>query len=236
MQRRRQRCVALVALACAALTATACDRFSDRTSEMSEAVPAVEAPSAEEIAFREAKQATRKQATDEALEILKRASDFLNGQQTLRFEAILGFDAVQPWGQKLEFGGTRRVTLRRPDHLRVEVQNREGGEQTLIFDGQRIAVDIPGENAYALVERPGSFAEALDHLIQELGTPAPLVEFIQGDFYAAIVPLIRSGIDLTYSFSPRARASVGFYHLSNADIYETNGGANTLLFSLATSL
>ena len=191
MQRRTCRRVALVALACAGLAATACSRDSDRSSELA---PEAEPPSAEAIALREAKQATRKQATDEALAILKRSSDFLNDQQSLRFDAVLGFDAVQPWGQKLEFGGSRRVTLRRPDRMRIEVQARDGGEQTLLFDGQHLAVEIPAENAFALVERPGSFDDALDYLIQELGTPAPLADFIQSDFYEEAVPLIRSGI------------------------------------------
>ncbi len=191
MERRTYWRRALVALACAGLAATACNRDSDRSFE---AAPEAEPPSAEAIALREAKQATRKQATDEALAILKRSSDFLNDQKSLRFDAVLGFDAVQPWGQKLEFGGSRRVTLRRPDRLRVEVQARDGGEQTLLFDGQHFVVDIPAENAFALVERPGTFDEALDYLIEELGTPAPLADFIQSDFYAEAVPLIRSGI------------------------------------------
>ncbi len=191
MKRRKYRRRALVALACAGLAATACSRDSDRSSE---AAPEVEPPSAEAIALGEAKEATRKQATDQALAILMRSSNFLNDQPSLRFDAVLGFDAVQPWGQKLEFGGSRGVTLRRPDRLRVEVQQRDGEEQTLLFDGQRLAVVIPAENAFALVEKPGTFDELLDYLIQELGTPAPLADFIQSDFYAEAVPLIRSGV------------------------------------------
>ena len=191
MERSESRRRALVALACVGLAATACSRDSNGSSG---AAPEAKPPSAEAIALREAKESTRKQATDEALAILKRASNFLNAQQSLRFDAVLGFDAVQPWGQKLEFGGSRRVTLRRPDRLRVEAQARDGEEQTLLFDGQRLAVVIPAENAYALVEKPGTFDELLDYLIEDLGTPAPLADFIQSDFYAEAVPLIRSGI------------------------------------------
>lgn len=181
----------LAALACAGLLATACSGEPDRITTPP---PVAAPPSAEEIAFREAKEATRKQATEEALAIFKRSSDFLNAQKSLRFDAVQGFDAVQPWGQKLEFGGSRKVALRRPNQLRVEVQNRDGDEQTLHFDGKHFAVEIPAENAFALVERPGTVDELLDYLILELGTPTPLADFIQRDFYEEAVPLIRSGI------------------------------------------
>ncbi len=182
---------AAVALACAGLVAAACSGDSDRNPETA---PVAAPPSAEAVALREAKEAARKQATDEALAIFKRSSDFLNAQKSLRFKAVQGFDAVQPWGQKLEFGGSRMVTLRRPDRLRVEVQDREGKEETLLFDGRQFAVDLPAEKAFVRVERPGSIDQLLDYLIEELGTPSPLADFIQSDFYENAVPLIRSGI------------------------------------------
>ena len=182
---------AVVALACAGLLVAACSADSDRSSATA---PVAAPPSAEAIALREAKEAARKQTTEQALAILKRSSDFLNAQKSLSFNAVQGFDAVQPWGQKLEFGGSRRVFLRRPDRLRVEVQDRDGEVETLHFDGQHLAVDIPAENAFVRVERPGSFDQLLDYMIDELGTPAPLADFIQSDFYAEAAPLIRSGI------------------------------------------
>jgi hypothetical protein len=37
----------------------------------------------------------------------------------------IGFDAVQDSGQKIEFGETRKVVLRRPDRLRIDATKRE---------------------------------------------------------------------------------------------------------------
>jgi hypothetical protein len=136
---------------------------------------------------REGEATVEDKATAEALEILKRASDFLAGQERFRFDAYMGFDVVQDNGQKLEFGSTRKITLRRPDRLRVEAQRRDGEEQSLFFDGKQLAVHFPRENAYASVEKPGTLDQALDYLVEDLGAPAPLSDFLYSSFYAEAV-------------------------------------------------
>jgi len=42
--------------------------------------------------------------------------------QTERFSVVVrdGYDVVQESGQKLEFGEVRKLTVSRPDHLRIE--------------------------------------------------------------------------------------------------------------------
>jgi hypothetical protein len=129
----------------------------------------------------------------EALAELKLAADFLGAQQSLYFEAALGYDATQVNGQKLEFGGARKVTMRRPDRVKAHTESREGTEATLFFDGKTISIDLPDENAYVSVEKPGTLDAAFDYLAEDLGVPAPLADLLSSNFYADIADRIMAG-------------------------------------------
>jgi hypothetical protein len=129
----------------------------------------------------------------EVLAELKLAADFLAAQQSLYFEAVLGYDVVQANGQKLEFGGSRKIAMRRPDRVKAQAESREGTEGTLFFDGKFISIDLAHENAYVSVEKPGSLDAAFDYLAEDLGVPTPLADLLSSNFYADIADRIAAG-------------------------------------------
>lgn len=88
----------------------------------------------------------------DAVALIKRLGDFLRAQTRFSFTVDQSYDVVQTDGEKLEFGGTRTYTLRRPDRLRIEGDARDSSPRTLYFDGAQIAVWIPSDKAYALVK------------------------------------------------------------------------------------
>ena len=45
------------------------------------------------------------------------------------------WDVTQPSGEKIEFGETRVMTMRRPDRMRVETTRRDGRRRVFLFDG-----------------------------------------------------------------------------------------------------
>jgi hypothetical protein len=51
----------------------------------------------------------------QAIPILKRMADFLSQAQRLSVTVDIGFDVVQSSGEKLEFGETHKIVVRRPD-------------------------------------------------------------------------------------------------------------------------
>jgi hypothetical protein len=112
--------------------------------------------------------ALRRTLTGEALADLHRAGAFLGAQPHFSFRADLSYDVMQPDGQLLEFGGVRRVVVRRPDRMRFEVTDRSGATKTLTFDGATVSVDLPDHDAYVSIERPGSLYAAIDHLAYRL--------------------------------------------------------------------
>jgi len=129
----------------------------------------------------------------EVLAELKLSADFLAAQQSVYFEAALGYDVVQVTGQKLEFGGNRKITMRRPDRVRAHAESREGTEVTLFFDGKSISIDLADENAYVSVEKPGSLDAAFDYLAEDFGVPTPLADLLSDNFYADIADRIVAG-------------------------------------------
>jgi hypothetical protein len=179
----------LLAVLAAALGA--CGGESEPTPTVVEEVEVVE--EAEVAEHAPAKAAAREADTAEALAILKEMSDFLGEQQQFSFRAELGWDSVQVTGQKLEFGGTRSFTVRRPDRLRVEARDREGEKITLFFDSLRISIDLPDDDAYVSVAKPGTIDEVIDYLTDDLGAPAQLAEFVHSDLYDDVAKKFESG-------------------------------------------
>ena len=102
---------------------------------------------------------------EQAMAVLKRMAALLSQAQRFSVTVDIGFDAVQDSGQKIEFGETRQIVLRRPDRLRIDATKRDGAKSTLLFDGKDITVVHPQENVYATVARPGSVDEAIAYFV-----------------------------------------------------------------------
>jgi hypothetical protein len=91
---------------------------------------------------------------EQAMAVLQRMTAFLTQAPRFSVTVDTGFDVVQDSGQKIEFGETRQMVLRRPDRLRIEVTKRNGAKSGMLFDGQDIAVFNTQENVYATVASP----------------------------------------------------------------------------------
>lgn len=114
------------------------------------------------------------ESQQEAAELLKNMVDHLVGLQSFSVAYRAGFDVVQPSGQKIEFGETRRVTLARPDRLRVEQVASDGRRDVAIFDGRTITVLDADAGVYAQAPQPGTVDDALVYFVRELRLRMPL--------------------------------------------------------------
>ncbi len=155
--------------------------------------PAGGVAASDEAVRKAAIEATIEANTDEVKGLLKESADFLAAQSRFGFRAHVGYDVVQLNGQKLEFGSTRKVTVRRPDRIRIEVTQRDGDRMVLFFDGEQIAIDLPEEKAYVAAKKPGTLDAAIDYLVDDLDTPAPMHEFLSSNFYDGMKDAILSG-------------------------------------------
>lgn len=111
---------------------------------------------------------------ERAFAILKKANDFLAQAQHFSVNVENGYDAVQASGLKVEYGATRKYTIRRPDHVRIDTDQRNGNQRGFRFDGKEIAIFDTDQKVYATVEHPGTIDEAFNYFVDQLQMPIPL--------------------------------------------------------------
>jgi hypothetical protein len=114
----------------------------------------------------------------DAAALLDRMARAVAGAKRFTVTAETAWDVVQPDGEKLEFGETRRVAVRRPDRVRVDAERRDGSRRGFVYDGRDIAVVDLDRRVYASVPKQGSLDQALDYFTQELGMRFPLAELV----------------------------------------------------------
>jgi hypothetical protein len=129
---------------------------------------------------------------ERAMSILKRMADFISHTQRFSVMVDTGFDVVQDSGQKLEFGETRQIVVRRPDHMRIDITKRDGGTSGFLFNGQEIAVFNTREHVYATAARPGTLDEAIAYFINDLDMRFPLSEMISSTLVETLPAKVRA--------------------------------------------
>lgn len=141
------------------LVACAAPEATTRSTESPTAEPAAAAP-------------VEPQADAEA--ILMGMAKLLSRTQRFSVNVRSSYDAVQPSGQKIEFGDVRTLTVSRPDRMRVEAERSDGHKHLVLFDGKAITVYSSPRNVYASISRPGNLDEAIAYFKRDLHMRLPL--------------------------------------------------------------
>jgi hypothetical protein len=119
-------------------------------------------------------QSTPPASEQSALAILKNMSEYLAKAERFSVSIRDGYDAVQQSGQKVEFGEVRKVTVSRPDRLRIEVERSDGEKGLVIFNGKDLTVYTADKNVYATVSRQGTLDQAIKYALDDLKVRVPL--------------------------------------------------------------
>jgi hypothetical protein len=110
----------------------------------------------------------------QAMATLQKMAQYLGNAQRFTVNIRDGYDVEQDSGQKIEFGETRKITLSRPDRLRIDVERSIGQKGSIFFDGKFIAIHLTNDNTYAITSREGSVDQAIKYTVGELGVRMPL--------------------------------------------------------------
>jgi hypothetical protein len=121
-----------------------------------------------------------------------RMADFLGGTQRYSVSVRAGYDAVQKSGQKIEFGEIRKVTLSRPDRLRIEGERSDGAKTLTVFDGKEIMLIDEASNVYATAPQPGGLDNTIVHFVKDLGMRLPLAVLLVSQLPAELKDRVRS--------------------------------------------
>ena len=110
----------------------------------------------------------------QAQELLVKALTYISRQERFSVVVRANYDSYQQSGQKIEFGETRKVTLIRPDRLRVEIEESNGVGHMMLFDGKDLTLSTPQSHVYAQLPKPGTIDQAVVFFVRDLRMRLPL--------------------------------------------------------------
>ena len=118
---------------------------------------------------------------EEALKILRKATDYLTGLERFRLKSAKVVDVVQESGQKLQFGSTMELTVKRPNRLFGLSTFDDGKIRRFWYDGKTATMHDEKENVYGRIPVPDTIDEMLDYLEEVIKNPRPLADLLYND-------------------------------------------------------
>lgn len=131
-------------------------------------------------------------APPEALSYLEHMARFLADAPVIKVTMTTAYDVLQESGEMVAFGERRRVTIARPDRMRVETEQSDGKNALLVFDGKTLAFYSASHKAFAQAEHPGDLDGALTYFLQDLKMRLPLALMFSAGFPEELQARLRS--------------------------------------------
>lgn len=130
--------------------------------------------------------------TPEARAVLDRMKSYLNAQQSFTVEAQASRDEVLAYGYKLQNNEWARMTVQRPNRLRVDVDG-DIKKRSYFYDGSTLTMYAPDEQVYSKVAAPGTIGEVIRQL-QDAGVEMPLIDVLTQAFEGTLLEDVRTGV------------------------------------------
>ena len=127
--------------------------------------------------------------------LLRAMGDYLKAAKEFSFHAEITFDDVQASGQKIQFGATNDISVRRPDRIYADYKG-DIDRKCFWYDGQTVTLYDGDHNVYATEKVPPSIDAALDYVSKQLGFDPPLSDFIYDNPATVLRQEVISGSDL----------------------------------------
>ena len=124
---------------------------------------------------RGAKSAPPPAVDPDAVSALHKMGEFLRKQQMFAVQARMTTDDLLPSGQKVQFGGTVDLKVRRPDRLRMDIAGDRRNER-IYYDGKTFTVFGERVNFYATFPAPGTLAELREVLEKKYAFDLPAAD------------------------------------------------------------
>jgi hypothetical protein len=97
-----------------------------------------------------------------------------------------------PNGELLHIEHMMKATVRRPDHMRVEVTGDDGAN-TMVYDGKSLTLFSENQKQYAVLPVTGPIGEALETASQKLAVDLPLADLFSNDPNHSLIGDVLSG-------------------------------------------
>lgn len=122
---------------------------------------------------------------------LSQMCDYLKSAQQYTFRSQATFEKVSIAGQKIEYGETVNVSVRRPDRLHADIVG-DLINNRFWYNGKNITMLDTDLNIYATTAAPADIDSALSFAAESLGITAPLGDFVVSDPYSSLTQKAKS--------------------------------------------
>ena len=130
--------------------------------------------------------------TPEARAVLDRMTATLSSLQRYTVTAHATRDEVLSFGYKLQNHETARMSVERPNRLRVEVQG-DIKNRTYVYDGTQLSMYAPDLNVYSTTPAPDTLGE-LASVLLDAGVEMPLIDMLYHGATGNLTEDVRVGI------------------------------------------
>jgi hypothetical protein len=124
---------------------------------------------------KQAQAAAKPPVDPEAISALHKMGEFLRSRQIFAVQARITTDDVIASGQKVQFGGTVELRVRRPDRMRMDIAGDRRNEH-IYYDGKTFTVYGERVGYYASFPAPATLAELKDVLEKRYAFDLPLAD------------------------------------------------------------
>jgi hypothetical protein len=97
-------------------------------------------------------------------------------------------------------------------------RSREDEVRILYFDGEKISLDLPDDQAFITVDKPGTLDAAIDYLVNDLDTPVPLGNFAKSNYYTDVAERIRSAYSVAIETIGKRRCEHLAFRTDDVDV------------------
>jgi hypothetical protein len=120
-----------------------------------------------------------------AVEILKAASSRLAAAKSMKFTAVVSYEAPSRFGPALVYTTKSDVTMQRPDKLKI-ITPGDGPASEFYYDGKVMMAFAPAENLVAVADAPPTIDDMLQYAFHSAEIYYPFSDLIVTDPYAGL--------------------------------------------------
>jgi len=120
-----------------------------------------------------------------AIDLLKAASSKLAGAKSMKFTAVISYEAPSRFGPPLVYTTRNEVSMQRPDKLKV-VTPGDGPASEFYFDGKAMMAFSPKENLVAVADAPPTIDDTLQYAFHLAEIYYPFSDLIVTDPYIGL--------------------------------------------------
>jgi hypothetical protein len=130
-----------------------------------------------------------------AIAALESMGAYLRTLKSFEITATTTTDEILDDGMKVQFDGTAKLTVRRPDRMRLLVES-DRKHRELFYDGKSVTLYGPRVKYYATVAAPPTVRETVEVLAKKYGMELPLADLFVWGTDKARPDQIKRAIDL----------------------------------------